>query len=288
MNTRMQRYTNDEPISGRTEKNKRLYDKVQDMNIDYIDIDVNNAVELDINNRIPRTRSDYQLRKELGGIMPRESSSLNKTFVEEPTIKEEKVYDINEILKLARENKLFQDDSHKKRLINTEYNLLTKLDIEALEKQDVYSKESLRKLIDDIYEKEQPKEIKSTKRRSRVEESDLFDDLKPTDFELSAALSGKILDKKEEKTKLEKTMAKELAKTNTIYRKIDEKTLNEYKTQELNKTNASIKAEETNTDTLDLTEEFKTSKGVLVFTIIVVLVLLAISGYVFYKFFMVK
>lgn len=280
MNSRMQRYTNEQPTNRRLDKNRRLYDKVQDMNIDYIDINVDNAIELNMNSTKPKTRQDYQLRKELDTIMPRRSDNYQTAIKEEQIPREEKVYDINEILKLARENKLFQDESHKKRLINTEYNILTKLDIESLDKQEGYSKESLRKLIDEIYEKEKKPEVKP-KRRTRSEEPDLFDDLKPTDFELKADISGKILDKKEDREKLEKTLAKKLEKTNKLYTKIDDKTLSEYKTKEINDDTIN-----TNTDTLDLTEEFKTSKGLLVFVIILVIVLLAVGGYVFYKYFM--
>lgn len=281
MNSRMQRYTNEQPTNRRLDKNRRLYDKVQDMNIDYIDINVDNAIELNMNTSKPKTRQDYQLRKELDTIMPRRSDNYQTAVAEEQISKEEKVYDINEILKLARENKLFQDESHKKRLINTEYNILTKLDIESLDKQEEYSKESLRKLIDEIYEKEKKPETKP-KRRTRSEEPGLFDDLKPTDFEINADISGKILDKEEEREKLEKTLAKKLEKTNELYTKIDEKTLNEYKTKELNDATDTIN---TNTDTLDLTEEFKTSKGLLIFIIILVIVLLSVGGYVFYKYF---
>lgn len=67
--------------------------------------------------------------KELEDIMP--IRSKQETVIEPKENKQERVYDINEILRQAKENKLFQEDD-RKRLINTEYNILTKLDIEKI------------------------------------------------------------------------------------------------------------------------------------------------------------
>ena len=138
----MEKYDVDTGLKQRTKKNENLYSEVQNMNIDYVDIDVDNAVELTPSSG-RKSREDYQKQRELNKILPnnREQVNISDTVVEP---KEDRVYDINEILKMARENKLFEEND-KKRLINTEYNILTKLDVGTLE-NDEMKKEDLRSL----------------------------------------------------------------------------------------------------------------------------------------------
>ena len=174
MYSRMEKYDVDSTEKKRTTRNEKLYSEVQNMNIDYVDINVDNAVELSANNNGKSSREDFQKQRELDKILPRheKSSKIVSTEVEP---KEDRVYDIDEILKMARENKLFED-ADKKRLINTEYNILTKLDVQSLKTEEM-KKEDLRNLIDDIYSKEKKPERKKYPRK--VEErllNDLFDD----------------------------------------------------------------------------------------------------------------
>ena len=46
MKARMEKYDVDSETKQRTKKNENLYSEIQNMNIDYVDIDVDNAVEL--------------------------------------------------------------------------------------------------------------------------------------------------------------------------------------------------------------------------------------------------
>ena len=46
----------------RSEKNKRLYDEVSDMNIDYVNIDVNNVIDLSSNKKTG-AREEYKKQK---------------------------------------------------------------------------------------------------------------------------------------------------------------------------------------------------------------------------------
>ena len=200
MKARMEKYVT-APEKSRTSKNEKLYDEVQDMSIDYVNIDVNNALELNPSKNHRSSREDFQKQRELNKILPR-NEEKQRIIDEEVEPKENRIYDINEILKLARENKLFEDKD-KKRLINTEYNILTKLDIENLETEDM-KKEDLKSLINDIYQKEEPVKQKSY---SRKEEeallNDLFEDYHEEkevkeELELKEELSKEILDKNEE------------------------------------------------------------------------------------------
>lgn len=195
MNARMDKYVSTEGAKTRTKRNENLYNEVLDMSIDYVNIDVNNAVELTPNHSNKTTRENYQKERELNKILPKNEERQKVLDVAvEP--KENRIYDINEILNLAKQNKLFED-SNKKRLINTEYNILTKLDLKEIDSEDM-KKEDLRSLIDDIYEKEEPKRIK---KYSKHEEKELLNELFANDDDdmikqenLREELSKEILD----------------------------------------------------------------------------------------------
>ena len=196
MKARMEKYDVDTSTKRRTAKNEKLYSEVGNMNIDYVDIDVDNAVELNPTQSGRTTREDFQKQRELNKILPkgREKQDDMQEYVE---AKEDRVYDINEILSMARKNQLFED-SEKKRLINTEYNILSKLDIGQLENENM-KKEDLKSMIDDIYKKEAPKKESKTKKYSRSEEArllnDLFEDTITKDnINLQEELSKAILD----------------------------------------------------------------------------------------------
>ena len=190
MSTRMDKYNTD--VKSRTNKNEKLYEKVGDISINYDFIDVDNALELNPNDRIKSTRESYKKHRELNNILNKKEYR-EKTFEEEVIPKENRVYDINEMLKSARDE--LDESKNKKRLINTEYNILTKLDIKKI--NDNYRKEDLRSLIDDIYEKEKPK--RSVKKRLSTDEllSNLLDDVDDLkdDVKLKEELSKDILDR---------------------------------------------------------------------------------------------
>ncbi len=211
MSGRMSKYDSDTSVKRRTQKNENLYSEVGNMNIDFVDIDVDNAVELNPSSTGRASREDFQKQRELNKILPNNREKI----IEEPEYiepKEDRVYDINEILKMARQNKLFED-REKKRLINTEYNILTKLDVSSLE-NEAMKKEDLRSLIDEVYEKEAPKKERKVYSRTAEEKllNDLFDDdekfADDEDFNLEEELSknvfGNSAEEKEEINKEEK------------------------------------------------------------------------------------
>lgn len=171
MKARMEKYDTSTGAKKRTSRNENLYNEVQSMTLEYVDIDIDNAVELSPSKSGRTSREDYQKQRELDKILPqnRIKERISSEVIEP---KEDRVYDINEILKAAREDKLFED-SEKKRLINTEYNILTKLDVDSLENEEM-KKEDLRNMIDDIYSKEKPKKLK---KYSRGKEKELLSDL---------------------------------------------------------------------------------------------------------------
>lgn len=271
MNTRMDKYQIDDSsisLKQRTVKNKKLYEEVQNMNIDYIDIDVNDVIEITPDKKLKRNRHDYQMRREIEKIIP---SEKEETVLEKTTPKEERIYDINEILRLARNNKLFDDN--KKRLINTEYNILTKLDIEQINQTEDISKEGLRKLIDEIYQNEE----------NTVEKSMLDDDgKKPNDSCDDGLLSDLIDDDLKDEIVIDEDISKDILDKTDI--KVDNL---EIKQALKENTNSVVKLTDNIDDTSDevILEEVRKSKTLLVVTIVIVLVLFGVGTYLYYNFF---
>lgn len=296
----MEKYDVDTGLKQRTKKNENLYSEVQNMNIDYVDIDVDNAVELTPSSG-RKSREDYQKQRELNKILPnnREQVNISDTVVEP---KEDRVYDINEILKMARENKLFEEND-KKRLINTEYNILTKLDVGTLE-NDEMKKEDLRSLIDDIYEKEKPIEKEKPNNYTHSEEDKLLSDLLEdtntikSDIELDEDISKKILDKEEDDTlintkdKDSETIATQITPKeepkleNSMYdfgldkksRKKEKKAKNLLEGVDLEKEREAAKEE-------DDYEDEKEGKGLVIAIVIVVILILLTCAFFVYEYF---
>jgi len=191
----MEKYQSSVAVKERTKKNKKLYDEIQDIDVEYIDVHLDNKMEIDVDQLKEKTRKNYQKIREMEAILPTQNKPEKKE--EMPIPKEERIYDINEILRRAKENRLFEEES-KKRLINTEYNILTKLDMEVINQNDDLSKDHLRHLIDTIYQNEEGKS-KRKKKRKKPEEDDLLADLKNTEeFVIDEELSKIILDRAQE------------------------------------------------------------------------------------------
>lgn len=157
MVTRMERYNNsleDVKITKRSDKNKDLYEKVKvtEMNPEYIDINTTNVYEIGSINDVTKRRSLYQKLRSLDDVLEKERTIT--PLEEKPLPKEERLYNIDDILKKAKET---YKDEEKKRLLNTEYNILTKLDLDKVTSNDGFNKDHYKKMVDDLYSE---KEIK--------------------------------------------------------------------------------------------------------------------------------
>lgn len=292
----MEKYDVDTSVKKRTTKNENLYSQISDMNIDYVDIDIDNAVELDPSKSGRTSREDFQKQRELNKILPR-NSEKEEYMQEHIEPKEDRVYDINEILSMARKNQLFED-SEKKRLINTEYNILTKLDVGQLENENM-KKEDLKSLIEDIYEKEVPKKEDRAKKYSRSEEArllnDLFEDTITKDtIKIQEDLSKAILDKEESITVEELKAEPIKEETEEVATQINTQETNENTTtmydfgiekKSKKKNRTSEKDETKNQDLEEEYEEEEEGKLLIVFIIIVVILILATCGFFVYEYF---
>ncbi len=199
MNSRMDKYENNNIPTSRTLKNKNLYEEIDRIDVGYVDLNSSNVFEIPSDsNRTIKTREDYKRYHDLEGILPISKEEKSSVLVKE---KEERIYDIDEILKKAKEE--LHEEETKKRLLNTEYNILTKLDLENIKKLESNNlkEEELRKIVDEVYPK-----------KEQIDNNEeLFADLKEDD------LQKEIFDKETEnvsviKPKLEKE-EKELQKT---------------------------------------------------------------------------
>lgn len=282
MKARMEKYNTDVSVKTRTNRNEKLYDEVQDMNIDYVNIDVSNAIELNPQQNSKSSREDFQKQRELNKILPK-NEERTQYINQEVEPKEERIYDINEILKLARQNKLFED-SEKKRLINTEYNILAKLDLQNIE-TEAMKKEDLRSLIDDIYAKE--KETKPKKYARKEEDrllNDLFDDYDEDnelskEIDLKEELSKEILDKTNENNFEETEEITEV--TIPIKKEKKQEIITEEKEQEESKEEQEYEENEMSEDYI----EIKEGKGLMIAIIIVTILILLTGAFFVYEYF---
>lgn len=301
MNSRMEKYENNEnQVTSRTEKNKKLYDdtNIDRIDVGYIDIDKSNVFEIPLaKEKDIKTREDYKKMKELSYIIggEKETDDVQETLPKE----EKRIYDINEILKKAKEE--LKEDEEKTRLLNTEYNILTKLDLANIEKissSDI-KEEDYKKIINEIYPK-------MTKEKETDDKEDLFKDLEESKIYDKAPLG-----EEQEESKYIKTIYKRLnlqnetkddknnkeEKENIDLKKNEEKTKeyvkeevitedeDEKEKQELKETERLVKQiTDTNYDTSFMQIE-KGGKGKTILIIIIILLLISLGGYVLLKYF---
>jgi len=168
MRSRMERYHQNEEVcdvvGSRSDKNQQLYQNLgkNTKYTSFTDISQVNAVDLDAATKSYRTREGYHQIKDYGEIIEqpkvkRELDDFNYLYQDH----ENRVYDINSVLKSAKEHREEKDELEKKRkLKNTNYNILASLDPEELEKYRASKQkhnspdpDELKELIDTITSK---------------------------------------------------------------------------------------------------------------------------------------
>ena len=289
----MERYRdeNDQTQYSRSNKNQTLYQNVG-TNTKYTNFtDVTNANAFDLNTaqKNYRTREGYHQIKEYDNIMPtpkvkKELDEFNYLYQDH----ENRVYDINSVLEEARKNRIQKDELEAKRkLKNTNYNILASLNPEELEK---YHKEKLerikpdenelRDLIDTITSKTLAGEI------DKATSVDLLSDL------MATSVIDRVENKEEKQehphTETSLTLSKEILDKEQLDK------VNKLKTAEKEETGI-MKDSDTDfyTRSMDLSDkdfemadEFKEKKlplAVKIMLILIIVAVLAIAGYFIYK-----
>lgn len=163
MRSRMDRYvnaSNDNISNSRSKKNRDLYNSVGSNTRYTTFVDVRNAnkVELDGSVKNCNTREKYQRVKDFYGyskepIVKQELEEFNYWYQD----RDNKVYDINSVINEAKKNRKDSDEMEsKKKLENDDYNVLSKMNKEELERYLEERKNSTRP------DKEELKEIINT------------------------------------------------------------------------------------------------------------------------------
>lgn len=224
MRSRMNRYhleeTGSKISTTRSGKNQQLYRDLgkNTKYTNFTDVSKVNAIELDATTKSYRTREGYHKIKDYSDILEkpkvkRELDDFNHLYQDH----ENRVYDINSVLKEAKENRQERDELEKKRkLKNTNYNILASLDPEELEryrmekqKSNKPDPEELRDLIDSITSRTLRGELDkatSVDLLSDLVATSVTDKITPEDLELSKQIVDKessAQEKKESKSELD-------------------------------------------------------------------------------------
>lgn len=223
---RMDRYkeNSEEQKITRSNQNQELYDSIGS-NTKYTNFsDVTNANAIDISGeKNYKTREGYHQLKEYKEVIP--TPRVKKELEEFKNLyqdKENKVYDINNVLEEARKNRSEKDALEEKRnLKNTSYNIIASLNPEELEKFRQEKKEKvihpsddeLRELIDTITSKTLAGDIKAA--------SSLLSDLMATSIMDQVGRAEDITEEIKEEAK-EKTISDEKIKIEDIKKLAEE------------------------------------------------------------------
>ncbi len=208
MNTRMEKYANNiDPSMSRSARNQELYQTIGKSDIDNYEIK-SNATVLGSSNK---NQIDVeQIKKILDtryNEAPKRKSIRLETTDEVKVVPEEstKEYDINAIIEKARNDKpLSYEEERIKKLRDTQFNILNKLNVEKDSDSENKEETKLLELINTIT-------MNEDKNKNEDADLDLFSDLKGDDntevFEGMKEEVTEKLNKVTEETKTEKTIS---------------------------------------------------------------------------------
>lgn len=299
MRSRMERYEKQENTltSRRSSKNQELYENIgrNTKYTNFTDVTNANAFDLGTAQKNYRTREGYHQMKEYNDFKPetkvkKELEDFNYIYQDH----ENKVYDINSVLAEAKKNRIQKDELEAKRkLKNTNYNILASLNPEELEK---YRKEKvertkpdtggLRDLIDTITSKTLAGEI------DQATSVDLLSDLMATNIMDRVEIEGS--KKEEDELEKEEEIEERLALSKEILDKEQLEEVNKLKDQKREKnsimassdTDFYTRSMDLSEEDFELDEEFKEKKlplAIKIILIILVLAIIAIAGYFIYR-----
>lgn len=242
---RMDRYKEEENHVSRLDKNQDLYQNISS-NAVYTNItDVTNANAFEIgsneqsNVTSHTTREAYQKMRKYQNVEPvprnkKELDDFNYIYQQQ----ENKIYDINSVLEQARKNRGEKDARDGKRMLkNNEYNILSGVNKEALEKYREEKKkrmltpeeEGIRELIDTIASKTLAGEI------DKETTVDLLSDLMATNMlDVVEGMENKHDEIKQEEIK-ENKVEEESKEENKEKQEIKEEGLNQEQIDEIEK-----------------------------------------------------
>lgn len=294
---RMDRYKEDDNQISRYKRNQDLYQNYSTNTI-YTNIsDITNDNAYEISNNVNnlnsyRTREAYQQmqRYQDTGDIPRTKKELEDFNYLYPK-KDNKIYDINSVLEEARKNRQEKDEREEKRkLKNNEYNILSGMNIQELEKYReekkkrlTTSEEEIRELIDTIASKTLAGEI------DKATSVNLLSDLMATSIMDKVEASSDLPEIQKEESKEEKTdsieQIEETSITEEIEKEKEENEENNDKTEEKD-LDFYTRSMDLSEKDFNLSDDFKESSlpiGVKILIALIIIAIIIITGYFIYK-----
>ncbi len=271
MKTRMEKYYDEENnnIALRQQKNEKLYENINDYEVDDYKIEAN-ATVLDNNAKNIDVEKIKKILDTKYNKTPKRRSIVVDEHYEEPDIDldETREYDINAILEKARSEKEVDYEKERlKKLRDTQYDILNSLDIEGEEKEEEPQENNeLMDLINTITAKEL--EVKNTK-KDDLDPLDILTDLKGS--EDTVVVSGV---HEEEESVNETSPIMSLEEADRI-----KPTIMENKTQDLTSTLQFTQSDFD--DFNDLKKEVRSSRA-LIYIIVVIVSLIFIAGIIIF------
>ena len=289
---RMDRYKEDDNQISRYIRNQDLYQNYSTNTI-YTNIsDITNANAYEIDNNMNnsnsyRTREAYQQMQRYQDTedIPRTKKELEDFNYLYPK-KENKIYDINSVLEEARKNRQEKDEREDKRkLKNNDYNILSGMNIQELEKYReekkkrlTTSEEEIRELIDTIASKTLAGEI------DKATSVDLLSDLMATSIMDKVEASSDLPEVKKEESKEEKDESVEPKEDTSVTEEIEKEDNND-KTEEKD-LDFYTRSMDLSEKDFNLSDDFKENSlpiGVKILIALIIIAIIIITGYFIYK-----
>jgi hypothetical protein len=220
MQSRMEKYYSNNNDLERSRKNNKLYEDINDSTPSTSVTLMDNVSEIDISKikEMLSNREDYQRVKKYQDIVKKDDDEEEKTEYDIYEDIENKIYDINSILEEARSKRETNDErENRRKLKSTQYNILSKLDLKAMDEEDIKEKEEM---VSDFFTND--KDITKLIEKSVVEEkeeatemttTDLFASLKSTEDTIMTEPIINSDETKDEKIELEDTVEEKQADT---------------------------------------------------------------------------
>lgn len=184
MKTRMEKYYDEENnnIALREQKNEKLYENINDYEVEDYKIEAN-ATVLDNNAKNIDVEKIKKILDTKYNKQPKRRSIVVEDSYQEPDISldETREYDINAILEKARSEKEVDYEKERlKKIRDTQFDILNSLDIEGEEKEEEKEENNeLMDLINTITAKEL--EVNNQKTKKDLDPLDILTDLKGSD-----------------------------------------------------------------------------------------------------------
>lgn len=293
MTSRMDRYNQTaRGISSRTIKNQQLYKELYSNKTytEFTDIEKDNVMEINVNSeKTPMNRRSDASRTKMfyeknNNDNTKDRLSINSSYQRIFETDEEKSYNINDILEFARKNRTDIDEAEKKRKIKSaEYSILSDLSQEKLKEFQEKKEKGISKNDEENIE-ELIHTITSNSLRKKIDDQ-LLDDLLPKDENdtlisknlLEEIENGKIDDIDDDtKEQVENTADLEKGLDKSFYTR----------SMDLKREDLILKSDEDEQDTSF--DEEKEGPLKIIVGILLIMMVLAVVGYIFYKYFLVR